>query len=376
MSLQHLGRVIAYIKSASRALNVWTCASTIRKKNLWPGCRCHSRSWQVCSSRHKVKDLPWFPIRSWVDLPHVCSTSNCLAFHFRDCQICFCLPLTLSNSGSSIFLIPDTFQPRRWALSSRCCPASNYFPLNSNTPSLKLSLTGKVQVYLHRDALSSPHSTKYLSGVTEYLEDLVTFIDTPQLNSLYTTFSNQIDFNCPRLAQFINCTPKLRALDEAHVQFDDVSANVTLRSRTSESRFEDLLINIPCCELDWQLSSIQQVCNFPLPPTSMEEDLYIEHQYSELVFQNDTIDLENLIEHPMVATLTSIYRGEKSLPFQGVCTRYCGRSARACRRQINKIIAQPAEYFHGGAWAIGTFPGKPWAVLYRAATLRSPYRHF
>ena len=83
-------------------------------------------------------------------------------------------------------------------------------------------------------------------GVTEYLEDLLTFIDTPRLNSLYSAFFNQIDFDCPRLAQFINRTPSLRALDDAHVQFDDFSASVELRSRTSESTFDvdDLSIDI------------------------------------------------------------------------------------------------------------------------------------
>jgi hypothetical protein len=47
-------------------------------------------------------------------------------------------------------------------------------------------------------------------GVTEYLEDLVTFIDTPQLDCMDITFFNQIDFDCPRLAQFINCTPTVQ----------------------------------------------------------------------------------------------------------------------------------------------------------------------
>ena len=59
-------------------------------------------------------------------------------------------------------------------------------------------------------------------GVTEYLEELVARIDTPQLNALHITFFNQIDFYCPRLAQYINHTPTLRALDEAHVQLGAV----------------------------------------------------------------------------------------------------------------------------------------------------------
>jgi len=52
----------------------------------------------------------------------------------------------------------------------------------------------------------------HFKGVTEYIEDLVTHIDTPQLDRMHITFFNQIDFDCPRVAQFINCTLTFRIL--------------------------------------------------------------------------------------------------------------------------------------------------------------------
>ena len=111
-------------------------------------------------------------------------------------------------------------------------------------------------------------------GVTEYLEDLVTFIDAPQLDEMHITFFNQIDFDCPRLAQFINCTPKLRALDEAHVDFDFSTVSVKLGYGTPQSALDNLEIAISCRERDWQLSSIEQVCN-SLQLLSTVNDLYI-----------------------------------------------------------------------------------------------------
>jgi len=78
----------------------------------------------------------------------------------------------------------------------------------------------------------------------------------------------------------------------------------------------------------------------------------------------------------MVRTLTSVYLGGESLPIQGICARYRGRPARSRWGQNNRSVAQPAEYFCGGARAMGTFPGKHWAVCCRATALRSPYRHF
>jgi len=54
--------------------------------------------------------------------------------------------------------------------------------------------------------------------------------------------------------------------------------------------FDNLLIHISCKEPDWQLSSIEQVCNSSLYPLSTAEDLYIEHEYSQLVWKNDAIE--------------------------------------------------------------------------------------
>src|SRR6266852_6048510 len=103
-----------------------------------------------------VKHQP-FPIPSWVDPPHVCDSSRWVALHFRHCQNCFCLPLTSSIFTFTIFLIPGTFHPKRWSISSPRCPASNVFPLNSDP--LNLALIGKAEVCIHPNALSSPLST-------------------------------------------------------------------------------------------------------------------------------------------------------------------------------------------------------------------------
>ena len=115
----------------------------------------------------------------------------------------------------------------------------------------------------------------HFKGVIEYAEDLVTCIDTPQLDNLHITLFNQIDFDIPQLAQFINRTPKLWKPD-AHVQFDDYSACFRLQTTPGSRTIE---IAIRCKESDWQLSSIEQVCNSSLHHLSMAEDLYVENPY-------------------------------------------------------------------------------------------------
>jgi hypothetical protein len=131
----------------------------------------------------------------------------------------------------------------------------------------------------------------HFKGVTEYFEELVTLIDTPQIDGMNIAFFNQIDFICTRLAQFINRTPKLRARDEAHVQFDDSTVGISLRNRTYNLSLpsHELLINISCREPDWQLSSVEQVCN-SFYPLSAPRDLYIEDEYSQLVWESGAIE--------------------------------------------------------------------------------------
>jgi hypothetical protein len=127
-------------------------------------------------------------------------------------------------------------------------------------------------------------------GVTEYLEDLVTFIDAPQHDNMHITFFHQIDFDCPRLAQFVICTP-LRALREARVQFDDSSARII-----HQYHYSHLEIEVSCREPDLQLLSIAQVCNFSLPPPSIVEDLYIEREHWQLAWENDALEITLWLE--------------------------------------------------------------------------------
>jgi hypothetical protein len=132
-------------------------------------------------------------------------------------------------------------------------------------------------------------SDVYFRGVTEYLEDLVTSIDTPQLDHLIIRLLDSSDFDCPRLAQFIDRIPTLRAVDEAQVEFRKSEACLELRYRTFPAKFQ-LCIPILCREPDRQLSSIVQFCNSSLYPLSTVEDLYIKLLHKERVWKNDAAE--------------------------------------------------------------------------------------
>src|SRR5260221_13683483 len=74
-----------------------------------------------------------FSIHFWVDLPHVCDHSSCLAFLIHQLESYFYLPLTLSGFTFWIFLIPDILHPRRSSLVCPRCLGSNHFILDSDT---------------------------------------------------------------------------------------------------------------------------------------------------------------------------------------------------------------------------------------------------
>jgi hypothetical protein len=109
-------------------------------------------------------------------------------------------------------------------------------------------------------------------GASEYLEVFVARIDAPRLDSLNITLFNDIVFDTPQFTQFIGRTPIL--IEKAHVTFGDDAATVELSSQTSD-KDEELQVRIPCRELDWQVSSMEQVCASCLPSLLTLEDLHI-----------------------------------------------------------------------------------------------------
>ena len=109
----------------------------------------------------------------------------------------------------------------------------------------------------------------HFSGVSEYLEDLMARIDTPLLDNLKITLFHQLIFNTPQLTKFISRTPKFNTHNTVHLLF---SAKVV-----SAMVDERLRLEVSCSRLDWQLSSLTQVCGSSFPPALIPalERLYI-----------------------------------------------------------------------------------------------------
>ena len=92
-------------------------------------------------------------------------------------------------------------------------------------------------------------------GSCEYLEDLITPIDSPLLDNLDVTVFHRPVLSTPQLAQFVDRTPKLKALHEARIVFGFSAVSVSL----SRTRPRGLYFKIRRIPSD-QFSVMTQLC--------------------------------------------------------------------------------------------------------------------
>jgi hypothetical protein len=152
-----------------------------------------------------------------------------------------------------------------------------------------------------------------LQGTGRYLEDLVTFIDAPQLDKFRIYFSDRIDFDTSELLQFISRTPRLTALDEARMVFgEDIGVRVTLSFQTSRSS----AIIIELCDnwSDWILLSLTHFCTSSPPLISTVESLYIyeDFDWQDVSMMHEDIEATDWMEvlRPFTAVKNLYLSGE------------------------------------------------------------------
>jgi hypothetical protein len=108
-------------------------------------------------------------------------------------------------------------------------------------------------------------------GVSKYLEDLVARIDAPSLDTISIAFFTEPVFDITQLAQFMRCTTRFQALNEAHVVFD--KERIEVESQAPKLYIDHSGFRIACGDLDrWEFS---QVFTSLSPSIHMVESLYI-----------------------------------------------------------------------------------------------------
>ncbi|KAH9971576.1 hypothetical protein BGW80DRAFT_1460528 [Lactifluus volemus] len=146
-------------------------------------------------------------------------------------------------------------------------------------------------------------------GVSEYLEDLVAQIDAPLLRAVRITFFNQLVFDTQQLPRFIDHAPALKRNDTASIAI--FTGSVLMRFSSMTPLGPDinnfLIIKISCKGVDWQVSSVAQICN-QLSESFISgiERLFIHDIPSVMTLLQDVTDETEWLElfHPFIAVRT------------------------------------------------------------------------
>lgn len=110
-------------------------------------------------------------------------------------------------------------------------------------------------------------------GVGEYLEDLVGQIGAPLLNDIWIVFFHQLIFDTPQLRRFLSRTNGFKVHARVNVHFCGDFVRVSLYSQTYTSSSREVTLLIKCKDIDWQLSSVAQLCRSSLPSLSTVQHL-------------------------------------------------------------------------------------------------------
>jgi hypothetical protein len=130
-------------------------------------------------------------------------------------------------------------------------------------------------------------------GVKEYLEDLLSRIETPQLYRLSTTFSNDIDFIIPELIELISRMTVFGAYNEARLIFNSRDATIRLQSHPTSSDHKMVDVRILSHLPTRQLSPPARICTLLLHLFLTIENLYMdENEHSPVVWKNDIENTE------------------------------------------------------------------------------------
>ncbi|KAH9058897.1 hypothetical protein EDB83DRAFT_2388206 [Lactarius deliciosus] len=109
-------------------------------------------------------------------------------------------------------------------------------------------------------------------GTSKYLNNFVSRIDAPRLGDIQVRFFHQLIFHIPQLGRFIDRIEMQKSHRRIDVVPSERSISICFTQPGSPTR---LGLQISCEQLDWQLSSITQICDQLSPSLSRVENIGI-----------------------------------------------------------------------------------------------------
>jgi len=151
------------------------------------------------------------------------------------------------------------------------------------------------------------------NGNIEYLEDILSQIETPILNESVFGLFNQLVFDTPLLRHFIRHMETFMTIHTARVVFYNLAVWVSFSAQEmANNNFRTLTLSISCKPLDWQLSAVTQVLNSFLPSLSTLESLEIKVSCKSWQDEIEVIQWQELL-HPFTSVKKMTLQDEASI---------------------------------------------------------------
>jgi hypothetical protein len=145
----------------------------------------------------------------------------------------------------------------------------------------------------------------WFKGDSEYLEDIVSRIEAPLLSYTEILFFNQLVFDTQLLRHFISRTEIVKEAYQAFISCHTDTVLFSLYPQNGTDEEARVMLGVSCKPLDWQISSLAQVCSTSFPPLPTLERLEIDikkNQHSPLEWQYDMEDAQWLeLLHPFIS---------------------------------------------------------------------------
>jgi hypothetical protein len=198
----------------------------------------------------------FFPIRSWVDTPHICEHSNWLGIAFpavlaRDLILSAnnLVELALSRLPHSGYISPETLV----ACLSSLNRLEITFDLGFQSP---LSRPDRPRPPPQTRVVLPALSYLSFSGMVDYSEDFLAHIDTPVLNGVSMLFFMDLVFDIPHFKQLTARANRLNRPKAAMLSFGPRTIALGLDDQHGRM----LKLEVRCQRIDWQLDGMARVC--------------------------------------------------------------------------------------------------------------------
>ncbi|KAH9172642.1 hypothetical protein EDB89DRAFT_2229270 [Lactarius sanguifluus] len=109
-------------------------------------------------------------------------------------------------------------------------------------------------------------------GTSKYLDSLVARIDAPRLRDIDITFFSQPTMDASQLGRFVERIGMQTSLSQAAVQTSAHAISISFFNPLTSTSLE---LQISCPQLDWQLSSMAQICDHFSPFLSRVNNLAV-----------------------------------------------------------------------------------------------------